>query len=220
MAITDDLRKTLSDATPLYAVAGTADLAAEKLKEVPALIEKIRAEAPERIAAVRATDPKVVQERVTQQAREAQSRINGALGSIDTDIKKLRDSAQDLALQGVGRAAEYAVKARETYDELAERGRGAVDSWRGAAAEQVEEVAVAIEPDPQPAAEKSTTEESTTASGSASTTDSSSDAAAADQSAASSSQPTAKKTAAQPAAAKKTTGGTPAPKKATPKSEG
>lgn len=152
MAITDDLRKTLTDPTPLYAAAGTADLAAEKLKEVPALIEKLRAEAPERIAAVRAPESrKAMQDRVTRQAKEAQATVQGkmneVLGSLDTDIKKLRATAQDLALQGVGRAAEYAVKARETYDELAERGRGAVQSWRGEAAERVEDVAVAIESD-------------------------------------------------------------------------
>ncbi|MEU8351372.1 hypothetical protein AB0C60_18370, partial [Streptomyces sp. NPDC048845] len=63
MATTDELRKTLTDPTPLYAAVGTADLAAEKLREVPALIEKLRAEAPERFEAVRATDPKAVQER-------------------------------------------------------------------------------------------------------------------------------------------------------------
>ena len=152
MAITDDLRKTLTDPTPLYAAAGTADLAAEKLKEVPALIEKLRAEAPERLAAVRAADRKAMQERMTKQAKEAQAtvqtKVNEVLGTLDTDIKKLRETAQGLALQGVGRAAEYAVKARETYDELAERGRGAVQNWRGEAAERVGDVAVAIESDP------------------------------------------------------------------------
>ncbi|MCM2577329.1 hypothetical protein [Streptomyces meridianus] len=152
MAITEDLRKTLTDPTPLYAAAGTADLAAEKLKEVPALIDKLRAEAPERIAAVRTADRKAMQERMTKQAKEAQATVQGKLnevfGTLDTDIKKLREQAQGLALQGVGRAAEYAVKARETYDELAERGRGAVQNWRGEAAERVEDVAVAIESDP------------------------------------------------------------------------
>ncbi|MFF3765569.1 hypothetical protein ACFYYR_15975 [Streptomyces sp. NPDC001922] len=152
MAITDDLRKTLTDPTPLYAAAGTADLAAEKLKEVPALLEKFRAEAPERIAAVRSTDPKAVQERVTKQAKEAQvtiqSKVNEVLGSLDSDLKKFGQNAQDFALQGVGRAAEYAVKARETYDELAERGQRAVKTWRGDAAEEITEIAVAVEPEP------------------------------------------------------------------------
>jgi hypothetical protein len=154
MAITEDIVKTFKDPTPLYALAGTADLAAEKLKEVPPLFEKLKAEAPTRIEKVRGTDPKAVQEKVTAQAKEAQTKaqakVTELLGSIDGDVKKLRDAAQDFALQQVGRAAEYAVKARETYDGLAERGKGAVATWRGEAADQVEDIAVAIEPEPAP----------------------------------------------------------------------
>ncbi|MDB1087930.1 hypothetical protein PJ985_10165 [Streptomyces sp. ACA25] len=101
MARTDDLRKTLSNATPLYFAAGTADLAAEKLRELPATFDKLRAEAPARIQSVR-----------------------------ETELPKLREQAQTLAQQGVGAAREYAAKARETYDELTERGKGAVDEWR------------------------------------------------------------------------------------------
>ncbi|WP_314175077.1 hypothetical protein [Streptomyces winkii] len=117
MPTTNDIRSTLTDPKPLYFAAG--------------VIDKIRAEAPERIAAVRATDPKEVQARFTKQAKETQAKVSETLGSIDTDIKKLREQAQQLALQSVGIAAEYAVKAREAYDELADRGRGAVKNWRG-----------------------------------------------------------------------------------------
>ncbi|MQY16306.1 hypothetical protein SRB5_65040 [Streptomyces sp. RB5] len=150
MTITDDVRKTLSDPTPLYAVAGLADLAQEKLREVPALVEKLREQAPERIQAVRETDPKVARERVAERAKEAQAKVHEALANIDTDVKKLRENAQDLALQGVGRAAEYAVKAREAYDELAERGRGAVQAWQGRAADDVEYTAEVVRPAPEP----------------------------------------------------------------------
>ena len=52
------------------------------------------------------------------------------------DFKKLGESVQDLALQSVGVATGYAVKARETYDELAERGKGAVATWRGEGGDQ------------------------------------------------------------------------------------
>ncbi|UQA93864.1 hypothetical protein [Streptomyces halobius] len=164
MAITtEDLRKVFTDPTPLYAVAGATDLAAQKAAEafgeVPQLVEKIRTEAPKRFESVRATDPKDVQERVTQQAKDTQERVahqakdaqdklTEALGSLDGDLKKLLDQAQELALRGVGRAAEVAVQARETYDELAERGRGAVQTWRGQADGQAEELTVAIEPEP------------------------------------------------------------------------
>ncbi|MBD0735257.1 hypothetical protein [Streptomyces sp. CBMA29] len=148
MTITDDIVKSLRNPTPLYAVAGTADLAAAKLREVPALLEKLKDQAPERIEKIRGTDPKDVQQRVTAQAKDAstkaQTRLNETISGIDMDLKKIGGSVQDLALQGVGRAAEYAVKARETYDELAERGKGAVAQWRGGAADEIMEIPPAV----------------------------------------------------------------------------
>ncbi|MEV4993875.1 hypothetical protein ACFVTT_02830 [Streptomyces niveus] len=160
MAIADDLRKTFSDPTPLYFAAGTADLAVEQAKKVPGLIEQLRAEAPGRIDAVRNADPKLVQDKVTSQAKEAQttvqSKVTEVLGSLDTDLKKLGETAQDLALRGVGVAAEYAVRARETYEKVAERGEQSVRTWRGEAADEMTEIAVAVEPgtkqSPRPAA--------------------------------------------------------------------
>jgi hypothetical protein len=130
MPSTSEFRKTLTDPKPLYFAAGVLD--------------KIREEAPERIAAVRATDPKEVQARVSKQAKETQAKVHETLGSIDTDIKKLREQAQHIALRSLGLAAEYTVKARETYDELADRGRGAVQNWRGES--EAPEVTVEREP--------------------------------------------------------------------------
>ncbi|KWT62768.1 hypothetical protein ADL21_05815 [Streptomyces albus subsp. albus] len=149
MAITDDVRKALTDPTPLYAIAGTVDFAAEKAKEIPGLVEKIREEAPKRFEAVRNTDPKTVQDRVSKEAKEAQDWITRQLSLLDSDFKKLSQQTQDLVLQGVGRAAEAAVKAREGYEELAERGRNAVQTWRSETAEATEDLAVAIEPEPK-----------------------------------------------------------------------
>ncbi len=121
-------------------------------------MEQLRTEAPARIEAVRNTDPKAVQERVTVRVRETQetlqAKANELFGTIDTDLKKLGETAQDLALRSVGVAAEYAVKARETYEKLAEHGEQAVKTWRGDAAEGIEDIAVAVEPsaEPKPAA--------------------------------------------------------------------
>jgi hypothetical protein len=158
MTITDDIVKSLRNPTPLYAVAGTADLAAEKLREVPGLIVRIREQAPDQIEKLRATDPKEVQGRVTAQAKDAQAKLNETFAELDLkelrDFKKLGESVQDLALQGVGRAAGYAAKARETYDELAERGKGAVATWRGEAADEAVEIAAAVEPAPEDEAPK------------------------------------------------------------------
>ncbi|MGC2999249.1 hypothetical protein ACPF8X_13005 [Streptomyces sp. G35A] len=154
MAITDDLRKTFRDPTPLYFAAGTADLALQQAKKVPALVEQLRTEAPARIEAVRNTDPKAVQERAATRVRETQetlqAKVGELLGSLDTDLKKLGETAQDLALRGVGVAAEYAVKARETYEKVAEHGEQTVRTWRGEAAESIEDIAVAVEPPAEP----------------------------------------------------------------------
>ncbi|MDX3056446.1 hypothetical protein PV394_15065 [Streptomyces sp. NE06-03E] len=153
MAITDDLRKTLTDPTPLYFAAGTADLAVEQARKVPALIEQLRAEAPERMEAVRNTDPKAVQERVTTQAKEAQAtvqaKVTEVFGALDTDLKKWGETAQDLALRSVGVAAEYAVRARETYEKVAERGEQSVRTWRGETAGEIVEIAAVVEAEPK-----------------------------------------------------------------------
>ncbi|MBR7833574.1 hypothetical protein KDL01_09875 [Actinospica durhamensis] len=130
--MSDDIRKTLSDPKPLYALAGAGDLAAEKLKDAPdrfkdapaklaeasaalsTLATRIAAEAPEHLARVSAT----VQDTVGKAARP--------------DAAALRDRAQTVALQQVGRLLEAAGKAVETYDELAERGKVVVGRYTGA----------------------------------------------------------------------------------------
>ncbi|MFS8199250.1 hypothetical protein ACLVWQ_11245 [Streptomyces sp. CWNU-52B] len=154
MAITDDLRKTFNNPTPLYFAAGTADLAIQQAKKVPAIVEQLRAEAPARVDAVRNIDPNAVQEKATARAKEAQetlqTKVNDIISTLDTDLKKIGETAQDFALRGVGVAAEYAVKARETYEKVAERGEQTVKTWRGEAAEEIEELAVAVEPSPEP----------------------------------------------------------------------
>ncbi|MBB1244366.1 hypothetical protein GL263_12465 [Streptomyces durbertensis] len=123
MPSTDEIRKTITDPTPLYFAAG--------------VIEKVRTEAPERIAKIRSTDPKIMQERV-----------QGALATLDADLKKLREQAQHLALQGIGYAAEAAVKAKEGYDSLAEQGKVAVEGWRakGGEADPTYEATIEREP--------------------------------------------------------------------------
>jgi len=152
MAIKDDLRKTLTDPTPLYFAAGTAELAYQQAKKVPGIVEQLRSEAPARFESVRQTDPKDVQDKAATRAKEAQAtltaKVNEIVGTLDADLKKFGESAQEFALRGVGYAAEAAVKARETYEKVAEHGEEAVKAWRGEAAEEINELAVAVEPEP------------------------------------------------------------------------
>ena len=154
MAIADDLRRTFTDLRPLYFAAGTADIAVEQARKVPGLIEQLRVEAPSRIDAMRNTDPKAVQDKVAEQAKEAQAtvqaKVNEVFGLFDTDLRKMGESAQDMALRSLGMAAEYAVRAREAYEKVAERGEQSVRAWRGEAAEEITETAVAVEPKQKP----------------------------------------------------------------------
>ncbi|MGW5735377.1 MULTISPECIES: hypothetical protein [Streptomyces] len=194
MAIKDDLRNTLTDTTPAYFVVGTADLAFQQAKKVPGAIEQLIAEAPARFDAVRNTDTKAVQDKAVARAKEAQetiqARFSELFGTLDTDLKKLSESAQGLALSSVGVAAEYAVKAREKYEEVAEHGEQAVRTWRGEAAEEITELAVAVEPEPA-TADSGTSETATST--------------ATPEAAASAKKPAAKKAPARKPAAKKTT---------------
>ncbi|MDH6135378.1 hypothetical protein P3T37_004793 [Kitasatospora sp. MAA4] len=128
MPITDDIKKTLSDPTPLYALAGAGDFAYEKLREVPGKVEAL------------AGDRRGAQELAAARLQEAQARLVGApakvaetVTGLPTEFRALQELAQGFALQQVGRAVELVVKAKEVYDELAVRGQAVVEKGQPAA---------------------------------------------------------------------------------------
>ncbi|WP_329400075.1 hypothetical protein [Streptomyces melanogenes] len=200
MAVTDELRNALTDPKPLFFVAGALDLGAKQAakvpEKIPVIVERLQTEVPARIEAVRKTDPKVVQDKVVAQAKEAQAavtaKVTEVVGALDGDVKKLGDSVQHLALQAVGFAAESLVKAREGYDKVAERGQEVVKEWRGEAAEEILEVAEAVEG-------KGSGSEPEAAAADASDSSASAEAEPAPAKKATARKSTAKKTAAKPA---------------------
>ena len=158
--VTDEIRKTLSDPKPLYALAGAGDLAAEKLRDAPTLLAeaaetvttlatRIAAEAPERLAKVQTLlaevpgtlDPRSVV--ATLDPRTARESIRDAVGKADAQA--LRERAQSIALVQVGRVLEAAGKAVETYDELAERGKSVLERYLGTGEVKPTEVTVVVE---------------------------------------------------------------------------
>jgi hypothetical protein len=173
--VTDEIRKTLTDPKPLYALAGAGDLAAEKLRDAPTLLAeaagavttlatRLAAEAPERLANVQtrlaevpgALDPRSVAS--TLDPRTARDSIRDAVGKADAQA--LRDRAQSIALVQVGRMLEAAGKAVETYDELAERGKTVLGRYLGNDESEPSDVTVVVEQvvvdEPEaPAAERS-----------------------------------------------------------------
>ncbi|WP_328299524.1 hypothetical protein OG389_18075 [Streptomyces sp. NBC_00435] len=193
MAIADDLKKTLTDPTPLYFAAGTADLAVQQARKVPGLIEQLRVEAPARLDAVRNTDTKIVQEKAKEAQEAVSAKVAEVFGAIDP--KKLGETAQDLALRGVGVAAEYAVKAKEAYEKVAEHGEQAVRAWRGEVSEEIVDIAVVVEPEPETAAGPEATE--------ADAAEASAPEASAPEASDSGEKPAARKPAARKAPAKK-----------------
>jgi len=129
--ITDEIRKTLSDPKPLYALAGAGDLAAEKLKDAP---ERFK-DAPALIAEAGATLTTIAN-KIAAEAPERFAKASATVQGVATkglrpDTEALRGAAQTIALQQVGRLLEAAGKAVETYDELAERGKVVVARYSG-----------------------------------------------------------------------------------------
>jgi hypothetical protein len=129
--VSDEIRKTLSDPKPLYALAGVGDLAAEKLKGAP---ERLR-EAPTLLAEAGATLTTLANKIATEapeQLAKVTSSMQGAATGGRPDPQVLRELAQTVAIQQVGRLLEAAGRAVETYDELAERGKVVVERYAGA----------------------------------------------------------------------------------------
>jgi hypothetical protein len=159
--VTDEIRKSLTDLKPIYALAGAGDFAAEKLRDAPTLLAeaagtvttlatRIAVEAPERLAKVQSTvqtrlaevpgalDPRSVV--ATLDPRTARESIRGAV-----DPQALRERAQSIALVQVGRVLEAAGKAVETYDGLAERGKTVVERYLGNSDVKASDVTVVVE---------------------------------------------------------------------------
>lgn len=146
MNVTDEIiRRTLSDPKPLYALAGAGDLAAEKIKDAP---ERLR-EAPTLLAEAGATLTTLAN-KLAAAAPEGLAKVTSSVQGATKgrpDPQALRELAQTVAIQQVGRLLEAAGKAVETYDELAERGKAVVGRYTGGETvdgETVDEPAVTV----------------------------------------------------------------------------
>ncbi|MFE3204162.1 hypothetical protein [Embleya sp. NPDC059237] len=94
MAIATELRKTLTETTPFYAVAGAGDLVVEKLRELP---ERFRTEV--------VTDPKVIRERIQALPDRTQTFAR-------SQVDRARGIYDDLAARG-----EKLVKRGDRHDD-------------------------------------------------------------------------------------------------------
>ncbi len=105
MALVTDLKKTVTDATPVFAAVGVTDLAVEKVRDA-------RAQALAARKTVTAVDPKGLGQELTVQAEKAAKQV------------------QDLPAHLLNRSLEIAGKAQEQYGAFAARGEKLVDRIR------------------------------------------------------------------------------------------
>lgn len=114
MALITEIRKNVADGTPLLAVVGATDLAAERVREVAAGAGHLQEEVEKAVAQL--------------EARPKQWRAR----MREMDVA----SVQQVPVLAVHRAMEWAQEVEKSYEELAERGRGVVERARHAAPTQ------------------------------------------------------------------------------------
>ncbi len=102
MTLVKDIRKTVTDTTPVFAALGVTDLAVERLRDARARAVAVRLD----------LDINVIQDRAAKR------------------FEKVTEQVQQIPAQVRNQSAEVAGKARETYSELAVRGEKMVKRVR------------------------------------------------------------------------------------------
>src|SRR3954469_12358013 len=97
MTLVNDIRKSVTDATPVLALVGTTDLVVEKVRDA-------RGRAAAQVSATR-----------------------DQLRTVDLDVTALRTTAQRVPVLAVSTSVELAGKAESVYGDLAARGSKLVD---------------------------------------------------------------------------------------------
>lgn len=115
MVLGTDIRKTMSESTPVLALVGATDLAVERVRAALANASQMQAEVEARMTKMQEGMEKAV---AGFDAKQLQSRLQAAL-----DPKAVQAAAQQVPALAVSRALEAAGKAETEYEELAERGK-------------------------------------------------------------------------------------------------
>ncbi|MEP7036309.1 MAG: hypothetical protein ABI662_00915 [Dermatophilaceae bacterium] len=116
MTIVSDIRKTVTDTTPVYAAVGVTDLAVEKVRQAQA--SALAARPNFHVSALR--------DRATKRAEKvaAQAQL------VAERAEKVAEQAQQIPAQALNQTLEAAGKAHTTYTELAVRGEKLVKRLR------------------------------------------------------------------------------------------
>jgi hypothetical protein len=113
MAFVTDIRKTVTDTTPVYAAVGLTDLAVEKVRDARVKATTVRAE----------IEPAKLQAKAVSQAKEQAKVVRTQAGTVV-------EQAQELPALALNRSLELAGKAQESYESFALRGEKLVKRVR------------------------------------------------------------------------------------------
>jgi hypothetical protein len=113
MALVADIRKTVTDTTPVYAAVGLTDLAVEKV----------------RVARTRATGVHIDLDPAAIQAK-AQARVAEVTDLAQARVAEVTEQAQELPSLALNRGLVLASKAAESYETFALRGEKVVKRVR------------------------------------------------------------------------------------------
>ncbi|MEP7018415.1 MAG: hypothetical protein ABI899_10400 [Actinomycetota bacterium] len=116
MTLVSDIRKTVTDTTPVYAAVGVTDLAVEKVRH--ARTRAVAARADFHVSALQDMAAKRA-EKVAEQAHQVAERA-----------EKVAEQAQQIPALALNQTLEAAGKAHTTYTELAVRGEKLVTRLR------------------------------------------------------------------------------------------
>lgn len=146
--------QTTNDARPLYAVAGLADLAVEKLRALPARVPAATERAEHAAATVReklAELPADVQKfradlpaDVQKLRSELPASIQKLREELPADVQRLRGDVPTILHNAQTRLVKFSGDVAGAYDGLSERGESAVKRFRNERAEELETVTVKV----------------------------------------------------------------------------
>jgi heparin binding hemagglutinin HbhA len=106
MTLVNDIRKTVTDITPVYAAVGVTDLAVEKVRDARVRATAVRVD----------LDVKALQDKAVQRAVKR--------------AEQVAEKAQQIPTLALNQTLEVAGKAQETYSELAVRGKNLIKRIR------------------------------------------------------------------------------------------
>ena len=122
MALADDIRKTVSESTPLLAFVGATDVAVQRVRHVIANASAVQAEVEARVGKMQEEVQKAV---VGFDPKQLQAKVQDAL-----DPKAVQSAVQQVPALAVARALEVAGRAEAGYEGLAERGKTLIERAR------------------------------------------------------------------------------------------